>query len=223
MIHSRHRGLGYPPQKKPPIILASQSPRRRQLLADAGYEFVVAPPSESAECDIDEIGGPPAGIVTELARRKAADVAMRVESGIVLGCDTVIERHGRVLGKPADADHAGEMLRLLRGGRFRVFSGLCLWRAGTSRHAAKAAVTRLAMEPLTDRRIEDYLASGLWEGKAGAFGYQDGHDWLRILAGSESNVVGLPLELLERMLRHFIMLRTLVPSANGPVQGPLEA
>ncbi|MBT8420615.1 MAG: septum formation protein Maf [Gammaproteobacteria bacterium] len=186
------------------IILASQSPRRRQLLADAGYDFVVVPPNESAECGIYE-NEPPARMVTRLARQKAADVVTRVENGIVLGCDTVVECCGQILGKPYDAAHARQMLQLLRGGNHRVFSGLCLWEAGASRHAVEAAVTELAMAHLTDTRIEDYLAGGQWEDKAGAFGYQDGHDWLRILEGSESNVVGLPLELLERMLSNFAL------------------
>nr|VFJ65353.1 MAG: septum formation protein [Candidatus Kentron sp. FM]VFJ66439.1 MAG: septum formation protein [Candidatus Kentron sp. FM]VFK16432.1 MAG: septum formation protein [Candidatus Kentron sp. FM] len=186
-----------------PIILASRSPRRRQLLADAGYDFVAVPPGESAESGIDT-NESPGEMVARLARQKATDVAMGVECGIVLGCDTVVECCGRILGKPLDIHHAQRMIRWLQGGNHRVFSGLCLWDAGTSRHAVEVAITELAVEPLTDSRIEAYLASRQWEGKAGAFGYQDRHDWLRILAGSESNVVGLPLELLGRMLRDFL-------------------
>nr|VFK50573.1 MAG: septum formation protein [Candidatus Kentron sp. TC]VFK64628.1 MAG: septum formation protein [Candidatus Kentron sp. TC] len=186
----------------PPLVLASQSPRRRRLLADAGYDFIVAPPSESAESGLrgDES---PEKMVSELARRKAFDVVKRFGSGIVVGCDTVAECGGRILGKPSDREHARWMLHWLQGNEHRVLSGLCLWRAGTSRHVVEVSVTRLIMEPLTDSRIEDYLASGQWWGKAGAFGYQDGHDWLRVLDGSESNVVGLPLELLREMLGTF--------------------
>nr|VFK17026.1 MAG: septum formation protein [Candidatus Kentron sp. LPFa] len=186
----------------PSLILASQSPRRRQLLADAGYDFIVTPPSESAESGLrgDES---PEEMVSELARRKAFDVVGRVGRGIVVGCDTVAECGGRILGKPSDREHARRMLHWLKGNEHRVLSGLCLWRAGTSRYAVAVSVTRLVMEPLTDSRIEDYLASGQWRGKAGAFGYQDGHDWLRVLEGSESNVVGLPLELLREMLGMF--------------------
>nr|VFJ61321.1 MAG: septum formation protein [Candidatus Kentron sp. FW] len=182
-----------------PIILASSSPRRRQLLLEAGYDFTIVPPRESAE------SGNPKGesaqrMVARLARQKAFDVVVRVGNGIVLGCDTVAECNGRILGKPSNMAHAREMLRLLQGTEHRVLSGLCLWEAGTERHAVEVAITRLAMEPLSDERIEAYLGTGQWQGKAGAFGYQDEHDWLRILAGSESNVVGLPLELLAEML-----------------------
>ncbi|VFM99428.1 MAG: septum formation protein [Candidatus Kentron sp. G] len=185
-----------------PIILASRSPRRRQLLAGAGYDFVAVAPGESAESGIDAHESP-GEMAARLARQKAVDVARGVECGIVLGCDTVVECRGRILGKPLDIHHARQMIRWLQGGNHRVFSGLCLWDAGTSRHAVEVAITELTVEPLTDTRIEAYLAGGQWEGKAGAFGYQDQHDWLRILAGSESNVVGLPLELLGRMLRDF--------------------
>nr|VFK61075.1 MAG: septum formation protein [Candidatus Kentron sp. TUN] len=182
-----------------PIILASQSPRRRQLLANAGYDFITIPPGESAESGVYS-GELPDKMVMRLARQKAFDVVMRVERGIVLGCDTVAECCGRILGKPSDVEHAREMLQLLQGNEHRVLSGVCLWEVETSRHAVEVAVTQLVMEPLSDNRIEDYLASGQWQGKAGAFGYQDGHDWLRVLEGSESNVVGLPLELLREML-----------------------
>nr|VFJ91876.1 MAG: septum formation protein [Candidatus Kentron sp. LFY] len=188
-----------------PIILASQSPRRRELLAGAGYRFIITPPAESAESGVYR-GESSKAMVARLARQKAFDVARRTDNGIVLGCDTVAECSGEILGKPRDMEHARYMLRLLQGKQHRVSSGLCLWEAGTSRHAVEVAVTRLIMEPLTDERIDDYLASGQWQGKAGAFGYQDGHDWLRILEGSASNVVGLPLELLremlDRMFRH---------------------
>jgi septum formation protein len=94
------------------------------------------------------------------------------------------------------------MLHLLRGREHHVLSGLCLWHVPSGRHWTEVAVTALLMEPLTDEQLEAYLETGAWEGKAGAFGYQDGHDWLRVLAGSESNVVGLPLELLAEMIRH---------------------
>jgi len=182
-----------------PLILASSSPRRRQLLADAGYEFTVMPPHESAE-DEPAGGEAPPELVKRLARQKAADVAGRVERGLVIGCDTVAECGGLVLGKPADREHARAMLRQLSGREHRVYSGLCLWQRPGDRHWTEIEQTRLVMDPLSDGDLDAYLATGDWQGKAGAFGYQDGLDWVHILEGSESNVVGLPLELLERML-----------------------
>jgi septum formation protein len=92
------------------------------------------------------------------------------------------------------------MLELLRGREQHVYSGLCLWLRPGDEHHLLVDVTKLRMDPISDADREEYLESGLWEGKAGAFGYQDRQGWIHILEGSESNVVGLPLELLARML-----------------------
>jgi septum formation protein len=104
------------------------------------------------------------------------------------------------LGKPADEQHARQMLQLLRGREHRVLSGLCLWRRPADVCRVEIDVTRLRMAEISDAELEAYLATDAWEGKAGAFGYQDGVPWIEVLEGSESNVVGLPLELLARML-----------------------
>lgn len=183
------------------LILASSSPRRRQLLAEAGYEFEVIPPADSAECGICSSETPPE-MVARLAYQKAEDVAKRVESGIVVGCDTVAECLGQILGKPKNREHAREMLTLLRGRDHRVYSGLCLWQRPEGKPSVQVEVTKLVMDPIPDTELEAYLDTHQWEGKAGAFGYQDGLDWVHIVEGSESNVVGLPIELLGRMLGH---------------------
>lgn len=190
-----------PPRCAPRLILASTSPQRRRLLEEAGYAFEVVPPSGSAECGICS-GEGPAELVARLARQKAADVAARSAPGaaVVLACDTVAECGGQILGKPVDREHARRMLAALRGKRHRVWSGLCLWPLDATPPRVETAVTELDMEPLSDADLEDYLDTGQWEGKAGAFGYQDRLGWVRIVSGSESNVIGLPLELLARML-----------------------
>lgn len=181
------------------LILASRSPRRRQLLSEHGYAFRVVPPDESAECGRCSGESPPE-LVARLAWQKAADVAGRCDGGLIVGCDTVAECVGQVLGKPRDLQHARQMLNLIRGREHRVFSGLCLWDKTSDRQRTQVAVTRLKMERISDDQLEQYLDSGDWEGKAGAFGYQDGHAWLQVLEGSESNVVGLPMELLAEMI-----------------------
>ena len=188
--------------RPPRIVLASRSPRRRQLLEEAGYDFVARPPRDSAECGSDG-PEPPDELVARLARQKAEDVATRRTEGLVLGCDTVVECGGRILGKPEDLQHARRMLQTLRGSEHHVYSGLCLWHVPSDRRAIRVAVTKLLMSAISDEQLEHYLRTGDWEGKAGAFGYQDGHDWLQILEGSESNVVGLPLELLAEMIQEF--------------------
>ena len=181
------------------LILASQSPRRRQLLTEAGYEFEIIEPSPEAECGVCS-GESPAEMVARLARQKAADVAPQVDDGVVIGCDTVAECMGRILGKPADPEHAREMLHLLRGRTHSVLSGLCLWHRPTDRAIVEVDVTQLRMDELSDPLIEEYLDSEAWEGKAGAFGFQDRLGWIHVIEGSISNVVGLPMERLAAML-----------------------
>lgn len=166
---------------------------------DAGLQFTVAPPHDSAE-DERRPEETPQRLVARLAWQKARDVAVRTPQGIVIGCDTVAECGGQILGKPADRAHARQMLESLRGREHRVYSGLCLWRRPDDRVWTEVDVTRLMMDRLSDDELEAYVATDEWSGKAGAFGYQDGLDWVHILEGSESNVVGLPMELLARML-----------------------
>lgn len=182
-----------------PLVLASQSPRRRELMETAGYPFRVDPPAPTAECGICSRETPPE-MVARLAYQKAADVAQRTNAGIVIGCDTVAECMGKILGKPEDRRHAREMLELLSGRPHSVYSGLCLWQRPSDKRNIRVAVSRLRMLPLTPSQIEEYLDSELWMGKAGAFGYQDNHPWLELTDGSPSNVVGLPMELLAEML-----------------------
>ncbi len=191
----------------PHLILGSRSPQRHRLLTEAGYRFDVVVPGEAAECGICSTGGP-AALVADLALRKAADVAGqlvgREEASLVIACDTVAECGGAVLGKPNNEEHARNMLRRLSGTVHRVYSGLCLWPHQIPQPIrpieTRVAVTELRMDRLADADLEEYLASGLWRGKAGAFGYQDRVGWLHVVDGSEANVIGLPTELLAEML-----------------------
>ncbi len=207
------------------IILASSSPRRRELLQDAGYSFTTIPPHEDVECGVCSDFGP-AGLVTDLAYRKATAVRQQLlnnpkstihnPKSIILAADTVAECDGFVLGKPRDESDARAMLTKLSNREHRVLTGVCLIplpfreRQGKSSSEAstiepstsiiRVAVTKLRMDKLSDAQLDEYLASGQWEGKAGAFGYQDRLGWVHIVEGSETNVVGLPMELLAEML-----------------------
>ncbi|MGD0654977.1 MAG: Maf family protein [Thermoguttaceae bacterium] len=183
----------------PKLILASRSPRRQELLEEAGYRFEVCQPSEQAECGLCS-GDTPAELVARLAYQKAADVARQVREGVILACDTVVECNGRILGKALDEHHARHILQTLSGQEHRVFSGLCLWKIPHGQPRIRVAITTLRMDRLSRAQLDEYLAGGQWEGKAGAFGYQDRLGWVHITEGSESNVVGLPLELLAEML-----------------------
>jgi septum formation protein len=192
------------------LILASGSPQRHQILTDAGYAFRVVVPSPTAECGVCSRESP-GELVARLARQKAEDVFGQLQSienvaslassgQLLIACDTVAECVGKILGKPVDRAHARQMLELLRGREHRVYSGLCVWPLDGRPARTRVARTTLRMDELTAAQIEEYLDSGLWEGKAGAFGYQDRVGWLWIVEGSESNVIGLPLELLATML-----------------------
>ena len=187
-----------------PLILASQSPRRRALLSEAGFAFKVLAPDEDAE-DERRPDESPGEFVCRLARQKAENVAAKVPCGRILACDTVVVCRDRILEKPVDRADARQMLRWLRGRRQAVLSGLCLLLKTESgaieQRETSLETTWLAMAPFSDEDIETYLDSGGWQGKAGGFGYQDRHDWLTIEEGSESNIVGLPMERLFRMLR----------------------
>jgi septum formation protein len=191
------------------LILASGSPQRRRLLSEAGYRFDVVAPREHVECGICSTGGP-AALVTELAMSKALDVAAQLKDRdelagpptIVLACDTVAECRGEVLGKPADEAHARAMLDRLRGTVHRVYSGICVWQplGPAANPDVQLAVSELRMDAISDAALDEYLASGLWRDKAGAFGYQDRAGWLHLASGTESNVIGLPMELAVPML-----------------------
>jgi septum formation protein len=186
------------------LILASSSPQRRHLLEEAGYQFRIVEPHPGAECGVCSRESP-GEMVARLARQKAADVAEQLGSQyrageLIVACDTVAECAGSILGKPTDREHARQMLRLLCGREHRVYSGLCLWPPDGQTPQTRVARTTLRMDELSEDQLAEYLDSGLWEGKAGAFGYQDRVGWLQIVEGSESNVIGLPLELLAQML-----------------------
>ncbi len=184
------------------LILASSSPRRRELLDRFGYRFRVLEPDSHAECGICSKKTPPE-LVARLAYQKAANVIDKIESGLVLSCDTVAECVAIILGKPENREHAKQMLQRLRGRKHSVYSGVCLWDKRTANRSIRVDVSHLWMEPISDSELETYLDTEQWEGKAGAFGFQDGPNWIRLEAGSESNVVGLPMEMLQKMLSEF--------------------
>lgn len=184
------------------ILLASRSPRRLELARGRGWRVEVIPPADTVERD-----APPrratetvADYAERLAVAKAMAVAPACGPGTLLACDTLGELDGEPLGKPADRDDAGRMLRRLAGRVHRVVSGVCVWHRPELGPLTGRAESMLEMGPLPDDLLERYLDSGLWQGKAGACGFQDERLPLRLLSGSPSNVVGLPLELLDDLL-----------------------
>lgn len=174
----------------PPLILASASPRRRELLARLGVPFTVAP------ADVDEdVGKPgmrPERVARALARRKAMAVAAQRPGAVVLAADTVVALRGRLLGKPADAAETWAMLRALRGRQHRVITGVAL--ATGRRVRVRHVVTTVHMRSYSDDEIAASIAAGTPFDKAGAYAIQDPE--FRPVAcykGCYCNVVGLPL------------------------------
>ncbi len=184
-----------------PLILASASPRRRLLLEQAGYRFEVDP-SNFIEPEPPP-GTPVADYVADLAWRKARDVARRRGAGLILGADTSCSAGGKILNKPVDRADAERMLRLQEGTDTEVVTGVCLYRAdrGIWLGFVESSVCRCRV--LSDEERSSYLDSGLWQGKAGAYGLQDDDPFVAVTAGSWSNVVGLPVERLAVVLREF--------------------
>jgi septum formation protein len=181
------------------LILASSSPARRELLERAGYDFEVRP------AHIDESIG--AGIrdirayVHEVAWLKAAAVAPQVPAGIVLAADTVGWLHGQVIGKPTDADDARRILTLLGGTHHELWTGVVLWRRPDDVQLAWQEFSRVFFQKLTEAEIDTYLATRTWQGCSGAYAVQEDHDpYITVSEGTVSNVIGLPLETLARVL-----------------------
>ncbi len=183
------------------LFLASQSPRRRELLASIGVPFQVVP-SEARETLV----GTNAGAVAEgnaLAKARAAVMPQGVgEGSFVLGVDTVVVVDGAILGKPADRKEAGAMLARLAGCRHEVVSGVALVRGPAAVEVVAHAVTAVRFAPLDERQLEAYLMSSEWEGKAGAYAIQGlAALFVEAIDGEYANVVGLPLALLARSFR----------------------
>ena len=181
-------------------ILASASPRRKELLAELIKEFEVIP----SNADESVAGNPaPKALVEQLASMKAEEVARRPENEgkIVLGSDTVVAFRKEVLGKPKDQDDAFRMLKMLSGEKHEVWTGVCVASVKNGKYVSKvkAEKTSVYFNDLSDEWILGYIEGGSPMDKAGAYGIQDG-GLVRKIHGSYSNVVGLPLELCEKLI-----------------------
>ena len=179
-----------------PLLLASRSPQRRAILEQLGIPFdVVAPPYEEENPQI----GDAVEVVREHAQGKARSVAEGAGERPVLGVDTAVVLQGLIFGKPADAGEAEQMLEELAGRSHVVVSGLCLLTPGWE--VVEHEGTRVTFRDLTPRDLAAYIATGEWEGRAGAYAIQGrGGALVRAIEGDYLNVVGLPAALLVRLL-----------------------
>jgi nucleoside triphosphate pyrophosphatase len=186
---------------QPTLILASRSPRRRELLAQAGYIFEVDP---SCVAELRKPGEDAIRFATRLAREKAEEVFARrqpsVEAMMVLGADTLVVCDGEAMGKPADAAEARRMLLQLSGRTHHVVTGVAVaWAPGSTEVAAE--LTQVTMRTLPPQEVSDYVASGEPMDKAGAYAIQGyAGRWIPRISGCYFNVVGLPLALVTSLL-----------------------
>jgi septum formation protein len=193
------------------LLLASASPRRQELLRNAGIAFEVQP----ADVPEDPLPREAAkDCVERLARDKALAIARQRPNACVLGADTVVVIDGQILGKPADPADAERMLRLLSGREHQVITGVCLVADGKSFVASET--TLVTVNEITDQEIADYIATGEPMDKAGAYAIQGiASRWIPRIEGDYSNVVGLPVALVFRMLqRHCNLDLSSVRSEN---------
>ncbi len=183
-----------------PLILASASPRRRQLLADAGLDLeVVLPPLEELKNGLPSLT--PAQKAEALAYYKARSVSQLRPNCYVLAADTIVSVGGEIMGKAANADEARRMLKTLSATRHAVITGVALLGPAGERLIA-SDTTYVTMKSMTDEDIDQYVASDEWIDKAGAYAIQETADrFVEKLEGHFDNVVGLPVGLVLRMIR----------------------
>ncbi len=184
-----------------PLILASSSPRRRELLGHFGMDFAVRVPA------VDESLLPnedPVSHVRRLAQAKAAKVAEEEAEGLVVGADTIVVLDGEIIGKPEDREDAIRMLSALAGRTHRVYTGVAVTALPSGATRTIVVCSRVTMAPIGEAEIRRYVEGGEPLDKAGAYAVQgEGKKYVTEVRGSFTNVVGLPLQALYRLLRHF--------------------
>jgi len=192
------------------IILASASPRRKQLLAEAGYKFTVVRP------DIDESAFPAKGIeaceyAERLALAKAKNVAEKYPDCLVIGADTVVDFQGQIIGKPIDAKDAEQITKKLFSEPHKVITGIAIVRIVDGTELSESDATTIYPKRLTSEQIAEHIKSESWLDKAGAYAIKENGDesrptktgrdeFVERIEGSLTNVMGLPMELLQRLL-----------------------
>ena len=181
------------------LILASGSPRRRELLGQMGYSFEIIVP------DVDEdVSGHARDVVGILSRRKAQAVADMQDSGVIIASDTLVSLGGAALGKPHDAADAHRMLRMLSGQTHEVFTGVTIIDAASKKQQTQVVRTGVIFRELSDEEIDAYIATGEPMDKAGAYAIQGGaHGFVEGFEGSYENVIGFPVDEIREMLKDF--------------------
>ena len=183
------------------VILASASPRRKELLEQIGISFRCHPAKGEEKAD----GTTPEEIVKRLAQQKAEEVASHYQEGIVLGADTIVCCDHEILGKPENRRQAAEMITRLQGRVHEVYTGVCLLHMHSGicgRELIFAEKTEVEFYPMDQEEIERYIRSGEGDDKAGAYGIQGGcAKYIKGIRGDYYNVVGLPISRVYQSLK----------------------
>ncbi|MBN2317088.1 MAG: septum formation protein Maf [Sedimentisphaerales bacterium] len=187
-------------ERPSPIILASASPRRRQLLSEAGYQFEIVKP------DVDESVFPTQGMTTReyaetLALAKARSVAPMYPDHWVIGADTVVDFAGEIIGKPVDADDAERITKKLFSAPHQVITSVAIIKLCDDIELVESDITTVYPKTMTAGQIAEHIKGGTWRDKAGAYAIQEtGDAFVERIEGSLTNVMGLPMELLDSLL-----------------------
>jgi len=183
------------------IILASGSPRREELLSEAGYKFrIVCPEIDESLFGMEGVSADK--YAERLALVKAQSVAWSFRDSFVVGADTVVDIDGEIIGKPADAKDAERITRKLFSKAHKVITGIAIVRLSDNIEIVKSDTTLVYPKKMSEEQIAEHIKGGSWEDKAGAYAIQKtGDEFVERIAGSLTNVMGMPMELLERMLK----------------------
>ncbi|WP_424245828.1 septum formation protein [Elusimicrobium posterum] len=180
------------------LILASQSPRRIDLLTQAGYKFEIIPAQGEEKTTLKK----PSLIVRDLALKKAFEVASKYPASTVVGADTLVYCKGQVIGKPKDKKDALKILKMLNNSWQSVYTGVVVMNVNRKKLFTAYAISKCKARNLTDKELE--RLAGKHMDKAGAYAVQDNDDPLiERIVGSQTNVVGMPMELFSKMMKEF--------------------
>lgn len=182
------------------LVLASNSPRRKEILTNAGYKFSVTV-SNFCEKDSDLS---PEQVALNNAIGKAKEVFSRInnQNAVVLGADTIVVLENKILGKPKTKEQAFEMLSCLSGKTHSVITGFCVW--SKDKQVSKAVYSNVTFNQLSSDKINEYILTGSPFDKAGGYGIQDNFGLIKEYSGSLSNIIGLPIEEVSNVLNDIL-------------------
>lgn len=189
--------------RKIKIVLASKSPRRKEILEKQGYEVVV----DVSNADEDSVENEDVkNLVMEIAKLKAETVAKRHSNAIIVAADTLVYFEGKEIGQQKTGSEAEKTLRKLFGRTHEVYSGLCVINTSTGNMLQDYEISYVTLKNVSDEALKEYLASGQYRGKAGAYNIADPEfeSFVDNVKGSFSNIMGLPIKKVDRMINQFI-------------------